>query len=63
MHSILLMSTLDLKAVPFSVNHKPEFMAATAEDESNQRNRMRINALALHCSSALLYSFSDHSPS
>lgn len=61
MHSILLMRTLDLKAVPFLVSRRPEFMAATAEDESGQRNRMRINALALHCSSAFLYLFSDHS--
>lgn len=56
-----LMSTSDLKTVPFLVNHNPEFMAFTAEDESNQRNRMRINGLVLHCSSAFLHSFSDHS--
>lgn len=61
MYSILLMSTLGLKAVPFLVSHNAEFMAFTAEDESNQRNRMRINGLVLHCSSAFLHSLSDHS--
>lgn len=52
---------LRFKSSAFLVNHYPEFLAFTAEDESNQSNRMRVNGLVFHCSSAFLHSFSDHS--
>lgn len=48
---------IELKVVPFFGNHNSEFMVFTAEDESNQRNRMRIIGLILHFSFKFLHSF------
>lgn len=51
------MNTLELKVVPFFGNPNSEFMVFIAEDEPNQRNRIRINGLVLHCSSEFIHSF------